>query len=678
MQLFQEPVTKYLKLQKHSIDALKRLGINCNKELLLHKPNYYIHKNINPSILKNGEIVILDVIITEIIISTSRRSPSKIYVKYADKEICLIFFSNIPKWILSKLNTGLKCAIEGKVDSKNHSLQISHPEFIFNGQNKHIIEPIYPLTYGLKNKQLHNYILSTLRLADLAQSKEAKNDHFNEIENIIEALYILHSPKNEQDIKDSRIKMAYYELLANQIAVSHSRNNNIARPGNAYQISQEWHNQIMQNLAFELTDGQQEVLQEIYHDQKNQQSMIRMLQGDVGSGKTLVALLSMLNVIYSSKQAAFMAPTDLLANQHYNFFCKATKSLDIKIALLTGKTKAKERRELLADLDNGNIDILIGTHSLFQEKVIFHDLGYIVIDEQHKFGVMQRMELLAKAKNPDLLVMTATPIPRSLTMTLFGDMSVSLLKSKPKNRPQIITALKSRTKIDELISAMHTKLENNEKVYWVCALIEANEDDDNPGSDKAFIQDATSRHAELKKIFPEQVGLLHGKMSGTAKDEIMQSFKNGDIKILVSTTVIEVGIDVSDATLIIIENAERFGLAQLHQLRGRVGRGTLASHCILLYEFLAGDIKTRLTTMRESDDGFYIAEQDLKLRGSGEILGTKQSGNINFNFADLSLDLDILNKCKLRAESITSDQYQHYQWLLNLFQNDSIIQNQLA
>ncbi len=370
----------------------------------------------------------------------------------------------------------------------------------------------------------------------------------------------------------------------------------------------------------------------------------------------------MINVAYSGAQSALMVPTDLLSIQHFSFFQKALEGTGVRSALLTGKTTARERKIIKNGLETGEIHILIGTHALFQSSVEFRDLGFVVIDEQHRFGVEQRLELISKASHPDVLVMTATPIPRSLTLTMFGDMSVSQIKNKPKNRLPIISSITSNEKKDQLIESLQKKLDSGEKIYWVCPLIVQYDKLLEDGQEGVFV-DVTARYQELEAIYPEQVGLLHGKMKAAQKDEVMQKFKDGILRILVATTVIEVGIDVPDATLIIIENAEKFGLAQLHQLRGRVGRGELQSYCVLMYnpKFLSKTSRKRLEIMRSSSDGFYIAEQDLVLRGGGEILGTKQSGEPDFFFADLSQDLGILLQANKKSLETKISEFTNFQ-----------------
>jgi ATP-dependent DNA helicase RecG len=656
MDVLYQQVVSILKLQKHTKDALQRLSISLCKDLLLHKPTSYISKRVAPNLskLKQGERIIAEVTIREIVLPKKRGSPTKIYADNETGGIVLVFFNKISPWILRNLHVGLKKTIEGKVEWNDFYYQISHPDFILNNKQAQDIEPVYPLTYGLNNKQLHSYILKILDLLSIGH-------HTPEMTEFLLALQYINSPVELAKVDENMRKLAYYELLSNQLSLDYVRRIASLPRGRAFAKASTLQQRILDNLGFMLSPGQVSVMQEIEKDQSVATRMSRMLQGDVGSGKTLVALMTMLNVAEIGTQSTLMAPTDLLANQHFNFFKKALQNTNIDVALLTGKTKAKERKEILDNVASGKTLILVGTHALFQTQVMFHDLGFIIIDEQHKFGVEQRIKLLSKATNPDLLVMTATPIPRSLTMTLFGDMSVSRLISKPTNRPDIITILKSSSKTQEVISSLGRKIESCEKVYWVCPQVEQDEE--------SKARDVVTRFNSLDVIFPGKVGLIHGKLPPDVKDEMMQKFKNGGVQILVATTVIEVGIDVPDATLIVIENAEKFGLAQIHQLRGRVGRGDLQSHCILLYEYLAGIVKTRLEIMRRSNDGFYIAEQDLLLRGGGEVLGVKQSGQIEFRFADLARDMDLLMQCNKIAKD---GDYDKYQWLIRFFNNDFV------
>jgi ATP-dependent DNA helicase RecG len=487
-----------------------------------------------------------------------------------------------------------------------------------------------------------NYIDTALRITDIADDPT-----FHPFYN---ALKILHHPCSiEQSESKEHIKtLAKYELLANQINLALIRETIKKARGRSFTKALESQEEVIARLGFTLTNSQNQALKEIELDQLDGSRMVRMLQGDVGSGKTLIALLTILNVMEQGLQSVIMAPTDLLAIQHYEFFTKALGN-EGYIGLLTRKTKSKD---LLQKLENGEILILIGTHAVFQEKVNFKDLAYIIIDEQHRFGVEQRLELINKANMPDLLVMTATPIPRSLTLTLFGDMASSKLLEKPKGRLPIVTTVMPRTRIADVMQALERKMQIGEKIYWICPLIAKEDLED----ENEHLMDTVTRLIDLQKIYGNKVGLVHGKMKNNEKDDAMKQFKDGTTQILVATTVIEVGIDVPDATLIIIENAEKFGLASLHQLRGRVGRSSLQSHAVLLYENTRTTTiaRKRLEIMRDSEDGFYIAEQDLLLRGGGEILGTKQSGEQDFIFADLTEDMELLVECNKSVGSLLS------------------------
>jgi ATP-dependent DNA helicase RecG len=671
MNILFKPITDIIKIKSHTAAALARLNLYLVRDLLLHKPHNYIAKSLHPdlSALTHGEQIVAEVTVGEIQAPSRRGSPTKIYTENDTGSLTLVFFNKIHPFLFSRLRFGAKIIVTGKAELNDFYYQISHPEIIFD--RKIIgdgIEPVYPLTYGVTNKQLHGYILKALecfpRTSELFSSGLARRSHdalgsslcssegSNLLDTLLVALKGIHIPKSQADAATHIKTIARLELLSNQLSLANIRKNNGTIRGAAFSKAADLQNQILRKLKFELSSGQVEVIEEIESDQAAEIRMTRMLQGDVGSGKTLVALMTMLNVAAKGVQSALMAPTDLLAAQHFAFFSKALDGL-CEVALLTGKTKPKERAEILERLAGGQILILIGTHALFQTKVIFGNLGYIIIDEQHRFGVEQRLELLNKAKHPDLLVMTATPIPRSLSLTLFGDMSVSRLKTKPQNRPAIVTSATRLSKVDDVIMSLDRKLQKGERVYWVCPLIEQSDEKSDNAKDFA---DVLSRWSSLSAQYPARVGLLHGKLPAEVKDDVMQQFKNGELEILVATTVIEVGIDVPEATLIVIENAERFGLAQLHQLRGRVGRGVVESHCILLYGNAGAVSRQRLDIMRTSNDGFYIAEEDLKLRGGGEILGTKQSGQQEFRFADLSIDVDILIECNKIASKMVVDE----------------------
>lgn len=683
--VFFQPVKTLIPMKEMAAKALNRLGIRNLRDLVFYKPTSYNISDISSDFTKirDGILIQAEVTIEAIDRPLSRRSPIKIYTSNDTGSLVLVFFNKIPPFIYSKIRVGNKCIVSGRVQRFDGFYQITHPDFIFKQTLSAPVQPVYPLTYGIVNKQLYGYIMDGIKILETAINARIsfkKFDDENEkiyIENLlfeIKKLHLIGAPSDsseiDRSIEESLAKLAEKELFAGQVALAKLKRKELIVKGRSFPVSEKIKQQVLNKLGFQLTEAQEEAIREIESNQASNHQMMRLLQGDVGSGKTLVALLLMINVAASGAQSALMVPTDLLSMQHFAFFKQALDGTSINPAVLTGKSTAKERRLIQAGLESGEIDILIGTHALFQSTVEYKDLGFVVIDEQHRFGVEQRLELIAKASHPDVLVMTATPIPRSLTLTMFGDMSVSHVRTKPKNRLPIITTIISGTKKPALIESLQKKLTLGEKIYWVCPLIDQNdkslEKDEgssrtgvakagsDAGSDAAYAS-VVERFAELNAAYPGLASMLHGKMKSAEKDEIMQKFKNGEIKILVATTVIEVGIDVPDATLIIIENAEKFGLAQLHQLRGRVGRGELQSHSMLMYNHkrLSNTSKKRLEIMRKSNDGFYISEQDLLLRGGGEILGTKQSGEPDFFFADLGRDLKILiqaNKSAANAE----------------------------
>jgi ATP-dependent DNA helicase RecG len=637
--IFLQEISKVLSLSAIKMNALARLGIANVRDLLFHKPVHYLIKSYNTKIsdLKNRDIVILDLTIQNIEMAKRKNAPSKVYCldKHNDN-ITLVFFNPINKIILQYLYNNTRITVEGRVEKANYDIaQIVHPDFIFNKSLINLIEPIYPLTYGLINKQLYGYILKVL---DMIPELDEFNDNVTRynLPSFRQALFDIHKPQDMQyylqKVQHAIDRLSLDEALAYKLNVLEIAKLEKKEKHGTYPSNIFLQNEILNKLNFTLSNGQREVITEIEQDQNSSLRMVRMLQGDVGSGKTLVALMTALNVISAKHQVAIMVPTDLLAQQHYNFFYKSLEGTNFTAALLTGKTKAKGRREILEQLKAGVIDIIIGTHSLFQEDIIFHHLGFVIIDEQHRFGVKQRLQLINKNSCPDILTMTATPIPRSLALALFGNIAVSKLVNNISNRKPIITSTLHSSKVDDLINAMKRKLELGEKIYWVCPIIDEQEE----GVAKKLTA-TTDRYANLQKIFGDSVAMIHGQIAPDERDAIMHNFKTGHIHILVATTVIEVGIDVHNATLIIIEHAENFGLAQLHQLRGRVGRSSLISHCVLLYSYpMSAIAKERLASLKASHDGFYIAEMDLKLRGSGEAMGLRQSGlNNNFIFLDL-------------------------------------------
>ncbi|ABV75186.1 ATP-dependent DNA helicase RecG [Rickettsia akari str. Hartford] len=727
-------IKTFINIREDTVYALKRLGINNIRDLLFYLPVSYKNKILWPNLteVRDGEIIQTEIVIESVNLPKKSNQPLKITASHDTGSLLLVFFHKPPPFIFNKLKVGTKHIISGKVQFFDHYLQISHPEFITNPKLAKEIEPIYSLTYLLSNKQLYSYIIKAIEIFEekckVVEDKEVKEY----LDEILQSLNVLHvrevviqlldhginksikkdwiprssrgmtqDKSSRYDTESFKKQLAAKELIANQISLFNVRTQMSRRQGNIYMKAAAIQANILNELGFELTQYQKQVIEEIEFEQSDKVEMMKLLQGDVGSGKTLVALLTIVNVVKAGFQATLMAPTDLLANQHYEFCVKALKNTNIRIALLTGKILGAARKNIMQQLKNGEIDILVGTHALFQEKVSFKKLGYIVIDEQHRFGVQQRLNLINKGLNPDVLVMTATPIPRSLALTMFGDMSISKLMGKPKNRLPIATNTMSVNKIEHIIESINKKLIAGERVYWICPLVEQSPSHDviprlDPGIQKkikkdwilcrshgmtmeeeqedSLLMDVINRFNSIENIYQGYTGIIHGKMKNEQKEQIMKQFKAGEIKILVATTVIEVGIDVPEATLIIIENAERFGLAQLHQLRGRVGRGSLQSYCILLYnpKRLGKVARGRFEIMKQTNDGFYIAEQDLKLRGSGEVLGVKQSGEMEFFFADLAEDYDLLLKAHKFAAICSKGNLNFINFQIRLFAKSQV------
>ena len=651
------PITTLPKIGNQIASFLSK--INCKKiiDLIFHLPSNVI---IIKQFPKLKEIRQSDQVILEVTIQSIDEKPrNKIQRKKPFKILCcnnkdysyisLVYFNYYPDYIVRNLKISDKKIIRGRVDFFNNEPTIAHPEFItVNSLTK--TETIYPTTAGIVSKQLQNYIKNALEyLPILPEWLKTEMLLEQEWPNFNEALVALHNPRNLSDLNLSnknRSRLSYDELLANQLVVMLMRYYKSKAQGRKFQFTGYLQKQILYKLGFTLTNGQQSALSEIAEDQKSINKMFRLIQGDVGSGKTLIALCAILNVIESGVQVCLMAPTDVLASQHYKWISSILSGENIATSLLTGKIKGKIRKEIFEKLKKSEIKILIGTHALFQENVEFYDLGLVIIDEQHRFGVEQRAALYNKGNNADLIVMTATPIPRTLMLSLYGDMDTTKINDKPIGRLPITTSIMSLSKIKEIILSLENIIEQGSLIYWICPLIEENDEQNSA---------AITRYNFLSTKFPDKVGLVHGKLKSEEKDKVINDFANGIFKILVATTVIEVGIDVKDADIIIIEQAEKFGLSQLHQLRGRVGRGTRKSYCILLYsEFLSEIAMQKLRILRETNDGFIVAEEDLRLRGAGDIAGKKQSGLPTFKFADLSLHHDLLLLANTEAKEIVN------------------------
>lgn len=676
------------------LEILTRLGCKKIIDLIFHFPHYIEKKLLNPPLysLQDGSTIIVQLIVEHIDKNVyaknkfNKLKPFKIICANKTGYLDLIFFNYFPHYIIDKLKVGDNITVSGKVVRFNGKLQISHPDYIILPQQINNISPlniIYPLTYALTQKQLTKYIHQALAyLPDLPEWIDnkilIKKSWLSWKESII---------KSHTLSLDYLDRLAFDEILAQQLALKMVRQHKFKSTNYTINHQKTLKNKLLNYIGFELTEAQKQVIADIEQDQYSINQMHRLIQGDVGSGKTIIALCAMLNTIEAEKQATIMAPTDILAAQHYEWIKKVTTELNINIALLTGKIKGKKRIKILEEVKDGTVDLLIGTHAIFQDIVAFKELGIVVIDEQHRFGVEQRLKLAAKGNKTDILIMTATPIPRTLLMAIYSDMDTSYLTDKPKGRLPIITTSLSINKISSLITSLKTLLINQarSKIYWICPLVEDTEDTEDKENKQTYddLTAAVTRYNELNNIFPHKVELIHGQMKSLEKETAMQKFAdpNSEVAILVATTVIEVGINVPEANIIIIEHAERFGLAQLHQLRGRVGRNDKQSYCLLLYGNKLSDIaKSRINTMVETNDGFIIAEQDLKLRGAGEILGTRQSGMPDFKILNLEKHLELINLAANYAKEISEqDPYlqtesgKRLRILLNIFKYDKLI-----
>ncbi len=577
------------------------------------------------------------------------RAPYRVRCSDDSGSLMLVFFNAREDYVKKTLPEGEQRVISGEVELFDGVKQITHPDLMVPPEQLEEVarlEPRYPLTHGISQKQLIKLIRQAIdKLVDLPEWIDSALKEQKRWPSWATAAKVIHFPSEAEIMtpdSPARLRLAYDEILANQLALALVRHKVTRTSGVICQPPGELREQLLQQLPFSLTVGQQRVLQEIDDDLGSGHRMLRLLQGDVGSGKTVVALLAMLPVIEAGCQCALMVPTDILGRQHLATLGALAGELNITVEILTGKLSAAQRRERMAALEAGEIDIIIGTHALFQQDVSFKQLGMVVIDEQHRFGVNQRLALAGKGTKPHLLLMTATPIPRSLTMTAYGDMESSLLTEKPAGRQEIDTKAISLERIDEVVEGLRRALEKGSKIYWICPLVEESDPED-PKAYSGDLAAAEERYRVFKQIFGDRVALIHGKMKPPEREAAMAGFAGETSDILVATTVVEVGVDVPDATIIVIEHAERFGLAQLHQLRGRVGRGEERSHCILLYHPGLSEIaKQRLKVIRETNDGFKIAEEDLLLRGAGDVLGTRQSGLPEFRFVDLATHRELV------------------------------------
>ncbi len=655
-------------------------------DLLWHLPNGVIDRRAEPSVADAvpGTIATLRVRVLK------HRGPPRGNTKAPYKVACedetgrldLVFFHAERRFIESQLPEGELRYVSGRVERYGDTLQMSHPDYIVPPERRAdlpLLEPVYGLTAGLSGKILGKAIRQAVQnVADMPEWQETGWREARGFPPIREALERLHRPTDAADVSPTSVvrqRLAYDELLAGQLALGIVRQGDRQRPGRSTIGDGRIRARLLGALPFSLTGSQRTALTEIEADMAAPTRMQRLLQGDVGSGKTLVALLSMAIAVEAGGQAALMAPTEVLARQHAETIAPLAEAAGLRIGLLTGREKGRTRAAVLERLATGEIDILVGTHALFQPDVVYRDLAFVVIDEQHRFGVHQRMALQGKggALGVNVLAMTATPIPRTLLMTHYGDLDVSRLTEKPAGRKPITTTLVSTDRLEEVIDGLKRAIGQGAQVYWVCPLIETN-----ATSEMAA---AEERAAHLAQTFGDQVGLIHGAMAGPAKDKVMEAFSADRLKVLVATTVIEVGVNVPNASIMVIEHAERFGLAQLHQLRGRVGRGSRQSYCVLLWKGPLGNAATaRLEMMRDTEDGFLIAEKDLELRGGGEVLGSRQSGAPEFRIAEVPGFEELLTAARADAQMIlnadptlSSPRGMALRTLLYLFEQDEAV-----
>ncbi len=650
--------------------------------LLWHLPSAMIDRRAQPPLASAQDGTIITAVV-QVLAHMPPRNPKQPYRVSCQNDsgtLDLVFFNAKPDYLKQHLPVGEWRAVSGRVERFGGFLSMVHPDHILPREKIDEVlrlEPTYPLTAGLPPKVLGKAIQTAVaRLPDLPEWSDPHVIKRHAWPSWADAVRRVHHPAGAADLDPAtpaRQRLAYDELLANQLALALVRQHNRRLAGRPSIGNGKLRARVLAKLPYRLTASQQQAVAEIAEDMGASHRMLRLLQGDVGSGKTVVALLAMMIAAEAGGQAALLAPTDILARQHFATLQPLARAANVGIALLTGRDKGKARDRILAELADGSLHLVVGTHALVQTDIAFKDLRLAVVDEQHRFGVQQRIALAEKGHGVDLLVMTATPIPRTLMLTAYGDIEVSRLTEKPAGRQPIDTRTIPIERLDDVVDALKRAIAAGARIYWVCPLVDESELID--------LAAASERHRVLQQFFGDRVGLVHGKLKSAERDQAMGDFVAGRIDILVATTVIEVGVDVPQATVMVIEHAERFGLSQLHQLRGRVGRGSGKSSCLLLYQSPLGETaKARLAIMRETEDGFRIAEEDLRLRGGGEILGNRQSGLPDFHLADLAAHADLLpiarDDARLALEKdpdLMQDRGKALKILLYLFERDAVV-----
>ncbi len=657
---------------KKTGQLFKRKNINTIFDLLWHLPTSKIEnsKVTNIGDIQIGKLQTIKLTPLKYNFPRIRRLPNRVVCQSNDIKIDCVFFNSYEGYIKKILPLNTEIIISGKINFFRNKYQITNPtqvkesnENILEAQNK------YSLTEGLTTNKYNNIINEVLK--ELPDLDEWLNDDIKKKFNNIkwkDAILKIHSLDTKEILKSKYYKRLVFDELFAHFLLSSKIRTKIKKIKKSEKIFKDCKEKLIQDLNFKLTNDQEAAIKIINEDLKSKSRMFRLLQGDVGSGKTIVSMIAAVNCINAGYQTSFMVPTEILAKQHFSF-AKKYLPKNLKIEMLTGKSKYADRKKILENLKLGKIDFLIGTHALFQKKVEYNKLGLIIIDEQHKFGVRQRKELSEKGgNNCDVLVMSATPIPRTMMMTVYGDMDLTLIKEKPKNRKKIVTYSKLENKISEIIRFVKKEISNKNQIFWVCPLIEE--------SKKVEQQSVVNKFKYLEKYFKNRIGLIHGSLDKDERNKILNNFLDRKLDILVSTTVIEVGIDFPNANVIVIENADKYGLSQLHQLRGRVGRGSKQSYCILMFKSsLSENAKKRINILKSSDDGFVISEEDMKLRGYGDLLGFKQSGIKNFRLADpiLNEDLFLLAEAEVKKLEMKGDNFNKYNKLLKLYDRASII-----